>query len=266
MVDINKAKLEFKNFMQKYSEEDRLSFNLKVIHTYHVAENAREIATKLNLSEEDINLAELIGLLHDIGRFDELKFTGGMDNGSFNHGIHGAKILFEEGLIRSFVEDNKYDDIIKKSIENHNKLFIEDGLTDKELLHVKLIRDADKLDNYRVKKEEKVEAIFPGQVNSAEEMENSKISDKVYQTILDKKLVDIRDRKYPLDYWLCILAFAFDMNFSSTFKMMKENDYINVVIDRFDYKDKDTKNKIEIIRKLMNDFVDAKSNNENKGI
>jgi putative nucleotidyltransferase with HDIG domain len=46
-----------------------------VIHTYHVADNARNIAEKLKLSKEDIELAELIGLLHDIGRFEELKIT-----------------------------------------------------------------------------------------------------------------------------------------------------------------------------------------------
>ena len=118
MIDIEKAKVAFKKFLEQYNnDEDRLGFNLKVVHTYHVAENAKEIATKLNLSEEDIALAELIGLLHDIGRFDEIRVTGGMDKGKFNHGMYGSKILFEDGLIRNFVEDDGYDSIIKKAIE-----------------------------------------------------------------------------------------------------------------------------------------------------
>ena len=174
--------------------------------------------------------------------------------------MYGSKILFEEGLIRSFIEDNKYDNIIKKAVENHNKKQIESGLSEKELLHAKIIRDADKLDNYRVKKEEKIEAIFPGQVNSIEEMENSKISDKVYETILNKKLIDIKDRIYPLDYWLCILAFVFDMSYPVTFKMMQENDYINIVIDRFNYKNEDTKSKMTTIRNLINGFIEERAN------
>ena len=62
-----------------------MSFNLKVVHTYHVAENAKEIAEKLNLDQEDIELAELIGLLHDIGRFEELKVTKELNSVKFAH-------------------------------------------------------------------------------------------------------------------------------------------------------------------------------------
>lgn len=260
MIDIEKSKIAFKNFVEKYKDEDMLSFKLKTVHTYHVAEAAKTIATKLGLSKEDIELAELIGLLHDIGRFDELKITGGMDNSKFNHGMYGSKLLFEDGLIRNFIEDNKYDDIIKRAVENHNKLHIDTDLSERELLHVKIVRDADKLDNYRVKRQEKVESVFPGQVKSSEEIENSKISNEVFETILNKRLVDIHDRHYPLDYWLCILAFVFDMYFPVTFQMMKDQDNINAVIDKFEYKVEDTKQKMEIIRKVANDFISENAN------
>ncbi len=43
---------------------------LKVEHTYRVADISEQIAEKLGLSEEDIALAWLIGMLHDIGRFE----------------------------------------------------------------------------------------------------------------------------------------------------------------------------------------------------
>jgi len=91
-------------------------------------------------------------------------------------------------------------------------------------------------------------------------MENSIISDKVYDSILNKKLVDIRDRVYPLDYWLCILAFVFDMSYPVTFKMMQENNYINIVIDRFNYKNEEIKSKMENIRCLVNNFIEEKAN------
>ena len=91
MIDITKSKLAFKIFLDNYEEKSDVSFKLKVIHTYHVADNAREIAKKLNLSKEDIELAELIGLLHDIGRFEELKITKELNSVKFiyngNHNI-----------------------------------------------------------------------------------------------------------------------------------------------------------------------------------
>ncbi len=75
MINITKSKEVFKRFLDAYEDKSDASFKLKVVHTYHVADNARNIAEKLKLSKEDIELAELIGLLHDIGRFEELKIT-----------------------------------------------------------------------------------------------------------------------------------------------------------------------------------------------
>lgn len=257
-MNINKSKIEFKNFLTNYNNQDDLGFDLKVVHTYHVADNAKMIATKLNLSEEDIELAELIGLLHDIGRFEELKLIHDFNNTKFDHAEYACKMLFEDNLIRNFIEEDKYDYIIKTAIKNHNKLAIEDNLDEKSLLHAKIIRDADKLDNFRVKKEEKIEAIFPGRVNSINEMEESLISDKIYEAILNNKCVDVHDRVYPLDYWICILAFTFDLNFNETLQIVKDNNYINKLIDRFNYKNEETKSKMEEIRKIINNYIDNK--------
>lgn len=258
MINIKKAKIAFKNFLEQYDDTKHVSFKLKVVHTYHVAENARKIAQNLNLNNEDIELAELIGLLHDIGRFEELKMTNELNSVKFDHAMYGSKMLFEQEMIKNFIEDRQYDEIIKKAIENHSRLEIEKGLDERTLLHSKIIRDADKLDNYRVKKEQNIEAIFPTRVNKKEDMEESLLSDKVYDAILNKKCVDIHDRVTPLDFWVCILAFTFDLNFDVTYKIVKENDYINVLIDRFDYKDKETKERMENIREIINKFVEEK--------
>lgn len=260
MIDIEKAKIAFKDFLEEYKDKSDLGFELKIVHTYHVAENAKKIAQELNLSKEDIELAELIGILHDIGRFEELKITKELNSVKFDHAGHGSKMLFEKGMIRKFIEDNQYDNIIKRAIENHSKLEIEKDLDERTLLHSKIIRDADKIDNYRVKKDEKVEAIFPKRVNKKEDMEESKMSDKVYNTILDKKCVDIHDRVTPLDFWVCILAFTFDLNFDVSYKIVKENDYINVLVDRFKYRDEETKNRMEKVRKIINRYINEKVN------
>ena len=77
------------------------------------------------------------------------------------HAEFGVKVLFEDNLITKFIEDRKYDNIISKAIYNHNKFKIEDNLNDIELLHCKIIRDADKIDNFRVKQDDKFEDMFP---------------------------------------------------------------------------------------------------------
>ncbi len=253
MIDLQKARLAFKEYINNYDNQNDPGFNLKAVHTYHVVDNAMMIAKKLELSEEDINLAGLIAILHDIGRFDELKNLKKFDSVGNDHAMFASKLLFDEGLINNFIDDDKYNNIIKKAIENHNKKSIEEGLTDKELLHAKIIRDADKLDNYRVKKEEKIENIFPGIVNSSEDIENSLISDNVYHSILKEECVDIKDRKYPLDYWICILGFTFDIYFKETLSIIKQNNYIDILVDRFHYRN--SSEQMNEIRDVLNSYI-----------
>jgi putative nucleotidyltransferase with HDIG domain len=264
MIDLERVKSEFRNFVNGYDNQTDPGFELKVVHTMHVVENAKLIATKLNLPEEDIELAQVIAYLHDIGRFEELKDLKGFDSVNNDHALYGSKMLFEKNLIRKFLEDDSYDSIIKNAVENHSKYAIKDGLNQRELLHARIIRDADKLDNFRVKKDEPIEALFPGKFSKMEEFSNSPISDKVYKNILNHECVDIRDREQPLDYFLCILAFAFDMNFKETLQIVKENDYINVLLDKFEYTNTETAERIKNIRKIMNNFIDKRIEEQEK--
>ena len=258
MIDLKKAKIAFKEYINSYDNQNDPGFNLKVVHTYHVVDNAMMISKELGLSEEDIQLSELIALLHDIGRFDELKNLKRFDSVGNNHAMFASKLLFDEKLINNFIDTDEYNNVIKKAIENHNKKAIEEGLSDRELLHAKIIRDADKLDNYRVKKEEKIENIFPSIINSKDDLENSLISDNVYNSILNEECVDIKDRKYPLDYWICILGFTFDIYFKETLAIIKNNDYINILIDRFNYKY--SNDKMNEIRKIINNYIEKRLN------
>ena len=92
-------------------------------------------------------------------------------------------------------------------------------------------------------------------------MEESLVSDKVYKAVLNRKCVNIYDRITPLDFWVCVLAFTFDLNFDVTYNMVREKDYINILIDRFDYKNKETKNRMENIRNILNKYVGEKITN-----
>jgi len=165
-------------------------------------------------------------------------------------------ILFEKGLIRNFIKENKYDYIIKTAIINHNRFQIEEGLDEKTLLHSKIIRDSDKIDVFRKKQEDKIEEILLKIADTKEEIEMSSISDSVYNSVKNLECVKLRDRKVPLDYYICILAFVFDLNFNISYKIVKERGYINNLIDRFDYKNLDTNEKMKNIKIIMNKFID----------
>jgi len=258
MINLDKAMKEFKNYLQDYDLNNEM-IALKVRHTYGVVNISEYIAKDLNLDDENIELAKLIGLLHDIARFEQAKEFGDYrDYKTFDHADLAIKMLFDNNLIRKFIEADKYDNIILKAIKNHNKLNIEEGLSKEELLHAKIIRDADKTDNFRVKSVETFESIFN---SSKEKLENGVISDKVYNDFINNKPIMYSDVKSDIDFWVAYLSYMFDYNFNSGLKYIKEKDYVNIMIDRIDYKVKDTKEKMESIRLHSLKYIDDLINN-----
>ena len=67
MIDIQKAKDIFLDYVKGYDINNG-RIKLKMIHILNVAKNCKEIANNLKLNEEQIKLAYLIGLFHDIGK------------------------------------------------------------------------------------------------------------------------------------------------------------------------------------------------------
>lgn len=259
MIDIEKAEKAFKEYLENYDmKDDRV--NLKVTHTYGVVKASEYLAKELNLDEEDTSVAKLIALLHDIGRFEQTKFSGDIydiaDKMFFDHAEYGVKILFEDNLIRKFVEVEKYDKIIYKAILNHNKLEIEQDLNEKELLHAKIIRDADKIDNFRVKLTESFEVLLG--TSDTEVIFNDKISDKIYNDFMSQKLININENKTYLDRWAGYIAFIFDMNFDASLKYLKEKDLVNKCFDRIKYCNVETSIKFNSMKNLANDYLEKR--------
>lgn len=120
---------------------------LKVEHTYRVADISEQIAEKLGLSEEDIALAWLIGMLHDIGRFEQLRrFHTFVDSQSIDHSHFWCGIVISDGLLACFVDNSsENEELIKKAIYWHSAFRIDPQLNDREMLFAKVIRDATRL-------------------------------------------------------------------------------------------------------------------------
>ena len=133
-MNLENAIKKFNDYAHQFEVKDN-KVNIKITHTMGVIKISEYIARKLNLSKEDVELAELIGLLHDIGRFQQaVRYDNYDDYDTLDHAELGVEILFKDGFIREFIDIDKYDNIIKEAIRNHNKYEIEDGLDERELL------------------------------------------------------------------------------------------------------------------------------------
>lgn len=258
MIDIKKAEKAFKEYLKQYDLTDE-KVTAKIEHTYGVVKEAEYLSNALNLNDEDTSLAKLIALLHDIGRFEQAKSGCKLyDEAEKNmdHAKYGVKILFEENLIRNFIEDNSYDNIIYKAIENHNKLEIEQGLSEKELLHAKIIRDCDKTENL-IQNQTRDFGVFLG-TNDMDILENDTISDVIYELFMDAKTMDIKQRKTYIDRWVSIIAFIFDYNFNESIKYLKDKNCINNLLDRIDFKNSQTKDRIAKMKEFVNKYIDER--------
>lgn len=246
-MDFNNAKRVFENYLDSY-DRDNDKVRLKVVHTYGVVAQSTEIARRMQLSGEDTELARIIALLHDIGRFEQLRRFDSFLPDTMDHAAYGVQILFGEAegcppkMIRNFVPEDNWDNVISTAIAKHSD-FVLEGITDEQtLLHARIIRDADKLDNCRVKLADKFEAFMEA---SAEEVSASVITPKVREDALAGKSILSADRRTPMDYWVSYMAYFYDLNFRESLDIVEENDYVRRLIHRIPYHQPETRRAME---------------------
>lgn len=240
-MDFDKIEKEFKKYVDSFDWNNE-KIQLKYYHTLEVADISYKIASDMGLSDEDKDLAKLIGYLHDIGRFEQVAETNSFKDKTMDHADNGVRILFEEGLIRSFIDSSKYDEIIRKAIRNHNKYKILDEVNDEEKLFANIIRDSDKIDIFRVRGlyyEDKI-SLSP--------------SREVLDSIDKEEAVKLQDIKNKSDSILCVLAFIFDFNYDSSLRVLREKGYYQTLIDKIEvsseYMELFNKIKKQVLKKL----------------
>ena len=249
MIDIKKAEEEFKIYTSKYNMNEP-KILMKYNHTFRVEELCGQIASMLKLDKEKVNIAKLIGLFHDLARFEQYtKYKTYDDLKSIDHGDLAVEILKSDNYIRKYIETDKYDNNILKSIEYHNKYSIGDDLDEEGILFSKIIRDADKLDIIYIKVNETL-------IQQKEKVENELITKEVFEQFMAKETVNRLNVKNKIDTVIVLLAFIYDINFKETYKIIKENRYVDRIIDLFDFKEKETIDKMKLIKEKTNEYLD----------
>ena len=221
MIDIENAKKVFDEYVSNYDPTVG-RIKLKIEHIKRVAENIKNIALEQGLDGEQIKLAEIIGLLHDIGRFEQVRlYDTFSDKISVNHGEYGVKVLFKDGLINKFKLSEKDKEIVKLAILNHNRDKIQEGLDDEQLLYAKMIRDADKLDIYYTmcKYDFKDTFWYP-------DFDCEEISDLIMNEFKNDKKVNYADIKNNADVIVIFYAYVYDLYFETTKNILKEKNYL----------------------------------------
>lgn len=263
MIDLDYAISQFHLYRKGYPNDSRTQ--LKTDHMLRVMSNSIDIAEKLQLSSTDVNLAGLIGLLHDIGRFEQVKqFNTFIDKDSIDHAVCSSQQLFDNLLIRNFIKDNQYDYIIQKAIENHSRFEIEDGLSEEALLHSKIIRDADKIDIYLQVLSSDAKLVFDGPTPNSDDT----ISDVVLENFKNGKCIKTQDMKTKLDDYVrkCALIYGFYFPHISL-QQVYHNNYISKLkkhfLQSFPIDNPITLDQMTQVENMANEYM-SRMVNENK--
>ena len=261
----------FAEYVRNYDPSDE-KIKLKIDHTYRVAGLCQSIAKSLNLSEADVDIAWLLGMLHDIGRFEQIRrFCTFSDADSVDHAEFGADLLFKEGLIRKFAEgyyekcelvgagneeagqaysrqkdcqkdckegklnseqvkcnEGKLAGLLELAIRQHNKYRVKEGLTERQLMFCNILRDADKVDIFKVNAEVPMEIIYD---ITTEELKNGIITKEVLESFYRKETVLKSLRKSAVDHIVGHISLLFELVYPESYRQAKEQGYVYKLLD-----------------------------------
>lgn len=252
----NRVEKFFIEYTDRYDSSDE-KISLKIKHTFKVAEICDEIADSLDMNENDKNIAWLLGMLHDVGRFEQVKHYGTfVDAKSIDHAALGADILFKDKLIYEFIPN--YDEMLSSDKETlelairlHSGFKLPSDLSDRNRRFADLIRDADKLDILRVNVEASSDLIWG---STKEEMKYDEVTPEVYNSFLEEHAVLRSLRKNGVDNLIGYVSLCFELVFPKSRQIAAKQGYIWELIS-FESEVADTREKFEYIRKRMYEFL-----------
>lgn len=243
----------FAEYVRNYDPSDE-KIKLKIDHTYRVAGLCQRIAESLGLSEPDVDIAWLLGMLHDIGRFEQIRRFGTFnDVQSVDHAEFGADLLFKEGLIRKFAEGyyeecelarsgneeaeqiiknnehhNKDTGLLEMAIRQHNKYRVKEDLTERQRMFCDILRDADKVDIFKVNADIPMEIIYDV---TTEELKSGVISKEVLESFYKRETVLKSVRKSAVDHIVGHISLLFELVYKESYRQAKEQGYVYKLLD-----------------------------------
>ena len=232
------------------------TIRLKEKHTERVCENMILIGEALGLSDDEKVLTETMALFHDIGRFRQYAVYGTFkDADSENHALLGLRELVAHNVLEICTKDERK--WITKAIANHNAITIPKKENGKSLFFIRLLRDADKLDIWRV---------FIDYNNTRNEQPNPVVefglpddpffSPQVLSAFSEERFVLFKDLRTVNDFKLLLLSWVFDLNFSFSIQLVKDRRYIEK-IEAILPDSQETKKVLKHIHDYMDRYLDV---------
>jgi HD superfamily phosphodiesterase len=189
---------------------------LKLAHSIRVSRICALIGADLGLEDSRLHLARTVGLLHDVARFDQLiRFGTFVDRVSVDHGALGADILSATSSVGAL--PSRDCDLLIHAVRHHNAATVPETDDPDRAFYLKLVRDADKLDIFRLLTEI---WLSPGGEEPASEalqlQDLPEVSAPIKAAIEANRIAPMAAVRTRADLLLVRLAWVFDLHFDPT--------------------------------------------------
>lgn len=201
------------------------AIQLKAEHTLNVRREILDIGRSLGLEAEDLGIAEILALVHDVGRFEQFaRYRTFSDLRSEDHARLGARILRRAGVLEDW--DAAPRSLVLFAVEQHNRANLPAEADARSLFFLKLLRDADKIDILRVATEYyrgllRHDAIPMGLPDE------SAISESVVRGVLAGAVVKVEEIRTLNDFKLLQMAWVFDVHFPRSFEIIRQRRFLD---------------------------------------
>ena len=227
--DLSRLKKWFTGYVASYYTGDReydRPIRLKEDHTARVCENILLLGQSLDLSEPELILLEVIGLFHDIGRFEQYKRHGTfVDSASEDHARLGIRQLARHSVL-SFcrLAERRH---IARAIAYHNAAVLPERVDEESLIYMRLIRDADKLDVWRVLIDYyRVRDQRPSPALELGVPDDPSCSPEMIDALYTRRSALLKDVRNVNDAVLLQISWVFDLNFPPSIDMVRDRQYV----------------------------------------
>ncbi len=205
------------------------NFDLKKEHTSRVCMEIVGLGRQLGLSSEQLRLAEITALFHDLGRFEQYARYGTFaDSRSVDHAQLGIDIL-RDNKVLARLEDGVRD-LVLCTIGWHNRAALPDQADATCLFFARLLRDADKLDIWRVVTDYyRQDNPTPNAALELGMPDTPAVSDAVAADLLAGRIVNISQVQTLNDLKLLQVGWVYDLNFPPSFRRLRDKGYLDII-------------------------------------
>lgn len=202
------------------------NIQLKQAHSARVCENILYLGHALGLPPADLNLAAAAAWLHDLGRFEQYRrYQTFNDRQSVNH----ARLSVQEAVRHKVLAHctPQARRLILLAVIWHNAARLPVSVTNRARLFMQLLRDADKLDIWKVVLDYYNRSHRePNHTIELDLPDSPDVSPQVLKAFSRQTFVNTSAITTLNDFKLLQVSWVFDLNFTASFKRVQECQFI----------------------------------------